>query len=492
MMDAATPRPDLDTMRRELEEARHAMRAAIEARDVPEIECVFLRAHQILTDAQVLELRYKREKNIESQRRYWEIALGVERLRGQWLTDTEKKGLRYIRPKNTKFGAPTGLIRLDAAGQPPRIGIERKKSQDLQAFARLTEQQFQAVLADKTKMLTVAGILRLYAPKSTGDGANPGGGEKRTVSLDVIRADERAQPRAALDEDQVSEYVEAMVPDADAEDESLLHSLDTPDPDSLPRVSVEALQEKRKLVIEGMKADRACLAARPAPKPVEPAADLNQPAVHNDVDAPTTSQNLSAALKHAGAGFAVFLCDQHKKPRGKWRDISTTDPETIRLWFQTWPDSIVGIDLAKSGLIVVDADRHDPEHDGVDALGRLESENEPFENDSSLRAGASARYSANGLRLTARSSKHSGPALSLRCRTGSPPSSRRGRRRSNHPITSCPSNRGTPRKRYRTSPVPHQGLHRPQPRARKSVLRSRCKAMQPNLPPHSPATATIA
>jgi len=380
MMDAATPRPDLDTMRRELEEARHAMRAAIEARDVPEIECVFLRAHQILTDAQVLELRYKREKNIESQRRYWEIALGVERLRGQWLTDTEKKGLRYIRPKNTKFGAPTGLIRLDAAGQPPRIGIERKKSQDLQAFARLTEQQFQAVLADKTKMLTVAGILRLYAPKSTGDGANPGGGEKRTVSLDVIRADERAQPRAALDEDQVSEYVEAMMPDADAEDESLLHSLDTPDPDSLPRVSVEALQEKRKLVIEGMKADRACLAARPAPKPVEPAADLNQPAVHNDVDAPTTSQNLSAALKHAGAGFAVFLCDQHKKPRGKWRDISTTDPETIRLWFQTWPDSIVGIDLAKSGLIVVDADRHDPEHDGVDALGRLESENEPFEN----------------------------------------------------------------------------------------------------------------
>ncbi len=102
--------------------------------------------------------------------------------------------------------------------------------------------------------------------------------------------------------------------------------------------------------------------------------------MHNDVDAPTTSQNLSAALKHAGAGFAVFLCDQHKKPRGKWRDISTTDPETIRLWFQTWPDSIVGIDLAKSGLIVVDADRHDPEHDGVDALGRLESENEPFEN----------------------------------------------------------------------------------------------------------------
>jgi hypothetical protein len=198
-------------MRRELEEARHAMRAAIEARDVTEIEHVFLRAHQILTDAQVYELRYKREKNVESQRRYWEIALGVERLRAQWLVETEDKRLRYIRPKNTKFGAPTGLIMLDAAGQPPRIGIDRKKSQQLQALARLTEKQFQAVLADKTKMLTVAGILRLYAPKPTGDGINPGGGEKRTVSLDVIRADKRAQPRAALDEDQVSEYVEAMV-----------------------------------------------------------------------------------------------------------------------------------------------------------------------------------------------------------------------------------------------------------------------------------------
>jgi len=161
------------------------------------------------------------------------------------------------------------------------------------------------------------------------------------------------------------------------EDKSLL---DLPEVSDLRVTTPEERQAKRKLVIEGMKADRARLAARPASKPVEPAADLNQPGVHNDADAPTTSQNLSAALKHAGAGFAVFLCDQHKKPRGKWRDISTTDPETIRLWFQTWPDSIVGIDLAKSGLIVVDADRHDPEHDGVDALARLESENEPFEN----------------------------------------------------------------------------------------------------------------
>src|SRR5262249_6681477 len=92
------------------------------------------------------------------------------------------------------------------------IGIDRAKSRQLQAFARLSEQQFKAALADRTKMLTVAGILRLYAkPKPTGDGINSGGGEKRTVSLDVIHADEQAQPRAALDTDRVAEYVEAMV-----------------------------------------------------------------------------------------------------------------------------------------------------------------------------------------------------------------------------------------------------------------------------------------
>jgi ParB family chromosome partitioning protein len=172
-------------MRRKLEEARHAMRAAIEARDVPEIECVFLRAHQILTDAQVLELRCKREKNVESQRRYWEIALCVERLRAQWLVETEKTELRLIRPKDTRFGAPTDLITLDAPGQPPRIGIDRIKSQQLQAFAKLSEEQFQVVLANSSKMLTVAGILRLYAkPKP-----NLRKGKKR-ARIEGLRTDE--------------------------------------------------------------------------------------------------------------------------------------------------------------------------------------------------------------------------------------------------------------------------------------------------------------
>ena len=135
---------------------------------------VFSSGHTRSSPTHRYELLYKREKNVESQRRYWEIALCVDRLRGQWLIDTEKAGLRYLQPKNTKFGAPTGLIMLDAPKQPPRIFINRKKSQQLQAFARISEQQFQAVLADKTKMLTVTGILRLYAkPTTAGPRSSP-------------------------------------------------------------------------------------------------------------------------------------------------------------------------------------------------------------------------------------------------------------------------------------------------------------------------------
>ncbi len=91
------------------------------------------------------------------------------------------------------------------------------------------------------------------------------------------------------------------------------------------------------------------------------------------------SPNLPVALNLASAGIAIFPCNELKKPLVKWRDASTTRAETIRFWFRTWPNALVGIDLAKTGLIVVDADRHDPTKDGVAALLALESENEPFD-----------------------------------------------------------------------------------------------------------------
>lgn len=63
--------------------------------------------------------------------------------------------------------------------------------------------------------------------------------------------------------------------------------------------------------------------------------------------------------------MAVFPCAsgakqgiRAKKALVRWRRGSTTDQRAIRAWWRRWPDALVGIDLAKSDLLVVDADRH--------------------------------------------------------------------------------------------------------------------------------------
>jgi hypothetical protein len=81
--------------------------------------------------------------------------------------------------------------------------------------------------------------------------------------------------------------------------------------------------------------------------------------------------NCAVALLYAEAGIAVFPCSADKKPLVKWSTVSTTDEATIHGWFKRWPDSIVGIDCGKSGLIVIDCDRHDNGHDGVEAFAEL-------------------------------------------------------------------------------------------------------------------------
>jgi hypothetical protein len=60
--------------------------------------------------------------------------------------------------------------------------------------------------------------------------------------------------------------IQINVPDAEDEDESLLHSLDTP-LDSLPRISTDELLEKRKLAITQMQADRTAMRAPTDPDP---------------------------------------------------------------------------------------------------------------------------------------------------------------------------------------------------------------------------------
>ena len=76
-----------------------------------------------------------------------------------------------------------------------------------------------------------------------------------------------------------------------------------------------------------------------------------------------TGTNLDAALALAEAGAFVFPCQSsgpNKKQPCKgvyWRSVSTRDEVKIRQLWAQHPDAVPGIDLAKSGLLVIDCDR---------------------------------------------------------------------------------------------------------------------------------------
>lgn len=90
----------------------------------------------------------------------------------------------------------------------------------------------------------------------------------------------------------------------------------------------------------------------------------------------TALRNRGVAVRLAQAGFFVFPChsggEKAKQPMPfiKWRDVSTTELNRIQTWWDRWPEAAVGLDLAKSRLLVVDADRHG-KADGVEAMGQL-------------------------------------------------------------------------------------------------------------------------
>ena len=86
-----------------------------------------------------------------------------------------------------------------------------------------------------------------------------------------------------------------------------------------------------------------------------------------------TSGNVASALRLANAGLRIFPCSDDKRPLGgiRWRDESTSDAAKIAAWWRRWPDALVGIDAGKSGLVVIDADRHAWAADGVAALQKV-------------------------------------------------------------------------------------------------------------------------
>jgi hypothetical protein len=68
--------------------------------------------------------------------------------------------------------------------------------------------------------------------------------------------------------------------------------------------------------------------------------------------------NYQVASAAALCGLAVFPCRADKKPLVKWRVASTTDGAQIGKWWKQWPQALPAIDLAKCGLVVIDADQH--------------------------------------------------------------------------------------------------------------------------------------
>jgi Bifunctional DNA primase/polymerase, N-terminal len=82
--------------------------------------------------------------------------------------------------------------------------------------------------------------------------------------------------------------------------------------------------------------------------------------------------NRTLALRLAEHNIATFPCrPDTRKPLIKWGSLSTTDAQIIAGLWVRYPGALPAIDLRKSGLIVLDGDRHHAEVDGVAALREL-------------------------------------------------------------------------------------------------------------------------
>jgi len=90
-----------------------------------------------------------------------------------------------------------------------------------------------------------------------------------------------------------------------------------------------------------------------------------------------TKENRAAALAYARAGIPVFPAviykagnEWVKKPLlADWQRHATTDETVIDSWFKQRPDMIAGV--VQDQTVTLDADRHDPEIDGVENFAQL-------------------------------------------------------------------------------------------------------------------------
>ena len=68
-----------------------------------------------------------------------------------------------------------------------------------------------------------------------------------------------------------------------------------------------------------------------------------------------------AAFKLAGYGFKIFPCKPRDKvPAVKWKDLATSDPDTVHGWWQGGPALNIGLVTGRpSGVFVLDIDGDD-------------------------------------------------------------------------------------------------------------------------------------
>jgi hypothetical protein len=133
---------------------------------------------------------------------------------------------------------------------------------------------------------------------------------------------------------------------------------------------------------------------RPSPTSRQPRfTDSVNGKIHNAIppekpESTPPETNLAVALRLAAAGIYVFPCAEvsdvyhavrkgkrvlmkEKEPFGAWSSVSTTSPALIKAMWEKHPKALPAIDVGKSGLFVVDPDRHENSPDGVAAWAAL-------------------------------------------------------------------------------------------------------------------------
>src|SRR5579862_3506442 len=69
---------------------------------------------------------------------------------------------------------------------------------------------------------------------------------------------------------------------------------------------------------------------------------------------------LDAALLYASWGWWMFPIREKTKDRPlvSWSRDASNDPKKVEAWWTKWPSANIGVDCYRSGIVVLDIDRH--------------------------------------------------------------------------------------------------------------------------------------